>query len=64
MNLLSAENISKSFNEKALFNNITIGINKGQKVALVGANGSGKTTLLKILSGIIPPDQGKVVLNK
>ncbi|MFN3404001.1 MAG: ABC-F family ATP-binding cassette domain-containing protein [Cytophagaceae bacterium] len=64
MNYLSAENISKSFNEKLLFKDITLGINRGQKVALVGANGSGKSTLFQILSGKLPADSGLVVQNK
>ena len=63
MNYLSAEGLSKSYNEKWLFQNIALGINRGQKVALVGINGSGKSTLLKILSRKINPDGGKVVYN-
>src|ERR1051326_4924431 len=61
MNLLSVENISKSFGPKTLFKDISFGINKGQKVALVAKNGTGKTTLLNILSGRDTPDSGSVV---
>ena len=64
MNYLSAENIAKSFGEKWLFKSITFGINRGDKVALIGANGVGKTTFLSILSGQIPPDEGVVSLRK
>jgi ATP-binding cassette subfamily F protein uup len=64
MNYLSAENIAKSFNEKWLFQNITIGINQGQKIALVGANGTGKSTMFKILVGKMQSDGGSVVINK
>lgn len=64
MNYLSVEQLSKSYNEQALFNHITFGINQGQKVALVGKNGSGKSTLLKIIGGIESPDTGKVVFRK
>lgn len=60
MNYLSVENVSKSFNEKLLFSNISFGINQGQKVALVGLNGSGKSTLLKIITGEEQPDSGIV----
>jgi ABC transport system ATP-binding/permease protein len=63
MNYLSVDNISKSFGERVLFNNISFGIEQGQKVALVGVNGSGKTTLLKILAGLEVPDNGEVVVN-
>jgi ATP-binding cassette subfamily F protein uup len=64
MNYLSAENIAKAFGEKWLFRSITFGINRGDKVALIGANGVGKTTFLSILSGQMPPDEGLVSLRK
>lgn len=64
MNYLSVEQLSKSYNEQPLFNNITFGINLGQKVALVGKNGSGKSTLLKIIGAVESPDQGRVVFRK
>lgn len=60
MNLLTAENISKSYNEKKLFDDINLGINEGDKIGLIGVNGTGKTTLLKILAGFEQPDTGKV----
>lgn len=62
--LISAENLSKSFSERPLFRNISLGIHKGQRIALAGINGSGKSTLLKILAGIEQPDEGKVVISK
>lgn len=62
MNYLSAESLSKSFREAWLFKDLTLGISRGDKVALVGANGAGKSTLLKILTGQIQSDSGKVVL--
>ena len=64
MNYLSVEQLSKSYNEQALFNDITFGISQGQKVALVGKNGCGKSTLLKIIGGVESPDSGKVVFRK
>ena len=60
MNYLSAENLTKSYGDRILFKNLTFGINRGDKVAIVGANGSGKTTLLSILAGAVPPDSGVV----
>jgi ATP-binding cassette subfamily F protein uup len=64
MNYLSVEQLSKSYNEQPLFDNITFGISLGQKVALVGKNGCGKSTLLKIIGGAEAPDSGKVVFRK
>ncbi len=64
MNYLSAENISKSYNENWLFQNINFGVGRGQKIALVGVNGSGKSTLLKILAGKVTSDGGQVAMSK
>lgn len=58
---LSAENLGHQFHDNWLFKNITIGINRGRRVALVGVNGAGKSTLLKLLAGYIKPTEGKVV---
>jgi ATP-binding cassette subfamily F protein uup len=63
VNIISVDKISKSVGEKVLFENISFGIDEGQKVALIGINGSGKTTLLNILAGIEQPDSGKVAVN-
>lgn len=60
MNYLSAETVSKSFHDKWLFKDISLGISQGEKFALVGNNGVGKSTLLKILTGEIQSDSGKV----
>jgi ATP-binding cassette subfamily F protein uup len=64
MNYLSVEQLSKSYNEQALFDDLTFGISQGQKVALVGKNGCGKSTLLKIIGGIESADNGRVVFRK
>lgn len=64
MNYLSVENISKSFGERTLFENISFGINKDQKVAFVAKNGTGKTSILKIITGEDMPDTGQVVVRK
>ncbi|MEN9345779.1 MAG: hypothetical protein RLZZ60_1248 [Bacteroidota bacterium] len=63
MNLLSADQISKAFSEKWLFNQISFGLETGQKLALVGSNGTGKSTLLKVLNGNIIPDHGHIALH-
>ncbi len=61
MNYLSAELISKTFNDKWLFRDISLGISQGEKFAMVGNNGVGKSTLLNILTGELKSDSGKVV---
>jgi len=60
MNLLTVENISKSYGERVLFQNLSFGINKDQKIALIAKNGTGKTSILNILSGADTPDTGQV----
>ncbi|MET4081083.1 ATP-binding cassette subfamily F protein uup [Pedobacter sp. UYP30] len=62
--LIAAEDVGHAFHDEWLFKNLTLGINSGQRVALVGINGSGKSTLLKLLSEEFPPLEGKVVKNK
>lgn len=61
MNYLSVENLTKTFGDRTILDNISFGITQGQKVALVGINGSGKSTLLKILTQQVLPDSGEVV---
>lgn len=61
MNVLNIEEVSKTFAEKVLFNKATLGVNKGDKIGLIGVNGTGKSTLLKIAAGIEEPDEGRVV---
>ena len=61
MNYLSVNGISKSFGIKTLFDDVTFGIEKGDKTALIAANGSGKSTMLKILVGKESPDTGAIV---
>lgn len=62
--LIAAEGVGHAFNDEWLFKNLTLGINTGQKVALVGINGAGKSTLLKLLAERFTPHEGKIVKNK
>ncbi len=64
MNLLTVENLSKSYGELVLFENLSFGINKDQKIALIAKNGTGKTSILNILSGADSPDTGQVNYRK
>ena len=64
MNYLSIDNISKAFSDKLLFENISFGIEKGEKTALVAANGTGKSTMMKILVGKEECDKGSIAYNE
>jgi ATP-binding cassette subfamily F protein uup len=64
VNYLSVENISKSYGERVLFEDISFGISKDQKVAFVAKNGSGKTSILNIIAGLDTSDSGQVVSRK
>ncbi|MDB9929780.1 ABC-F family ATP-binding cassette domain-containing protein [Cyclobacteriaceae bacterium] len=64
MNYLSVERLTKSFDEKQLFEEITFGLEQGQKAALVGVNGCGKSTLLKVIAGLLHPNSGEVTFRK
>ncbi|NHN25130.1 ABC-F family ATP-binding cassette domain-containing protein [Flavobacterium jejuense] len=64
MNYLSVENISKAYGERVLFDNVSFGINKDQKIAFIAKNGSGKTTIMNMITGSDEPDTGQIVLRK
>ena len=64
MNYLSVENLTKSFGDRTIFQNLIFGIDKGQKVAIVAKNGQGKTTLLRCISGKESIDNGRIVFRK
>ena len=59
--LLTIENLTKSYSDKLLFNDLNFGISQGQKIALVAHNGVGKSTLLNIITGIDIPDEGRII---
>lgn len=61
MNILNAEKISKTYGEKVLFDKVVLGVNKGDKIGVIGVNGTGKSTFLKIIAGIEKPDAGEIV---
>jgi len=64
MNIVLVDQLSKSYGEKVLFEEITFGIEEGQKVALVARNGAGKSTLLRIMAGVDDADSGKVAFKR
>ena len=60
MNLLSADNVSKSYSEKILLKDISLFLNEGDKIGVIGINGTGKTTFLKLIAGTETPDSGTI----
>ena len=64
MNLLTIEGISKSYTEKILLNQVSLGINEGDKIGILGINGTGKSTLLKVIAGVEEADKGTVTKGK
>ena len=63
MNLLNIEHVTKVFGEKVVFDDISFGVQEGEKIGIIGINGTGKTSLLKMIIGEEEPDKGKL-LNK
>lgn len=61
MNILSLENVGKSYGVKPLFDNVTIGLEDRDKIGIIGANGSGKTTFLRVVAGTETLDTGKII---
>lgn len=63
MDKLEVKNVSKSFDGKLILDDISIELNKGELVCLLGISGGGKTTLFNIISGLLSPDNGQVLLD-
>ncbi|KPV44555.1 ABC-F family ATP-binding cassette domain-containing protein [Alicyclobacillus ferrooxydans] len=61
-NILSAEDVCKSYGEKVLVDHISFGIDEGERIGLIGINGTGKSSLLKIIAGVDSPDSGSITL--
>jgi ABC transport system ATP-binding/permease protein len=64
MKMLTGENVSKTYGEKQLFNNISFTIKEKERVGLIGINGTGKSSLLKIIASLDTPDDGKIITSK
>lgn len=63
MNAISCLNITKSVKDDNLFENVSFGLDEGEKLGIIGKNGAGKSTMLKVLAGILKPDEGSVTVN-
>lgn len=61
MNVLNVERVTKGYGNRTLFEDITLGINEGDKIGVIGVNGTGKSTFLKIIAGLVTPNAGQVV---
>lgn len=61
MNILNIEHVSKVFGEKTIFDDVSFGIQEGDKIGIIGINGTGKTTLLRMIAGVEEPDSGQII---
>jgi ATP-binding cassette subfamily F protein uup len=61
-NLLNIEQVTKAFGERPLLDGVTLGVNAGERIAVVGRNGAGKSTLLHVMAGVEPVDSGRVTI--
>ena len=61
MNILNIEHVSKVFGEKTIFDDVSFGIQEGDKIGIIGINGTGKTTLLRMTAGVEEPDSGQII---
>ena len=64
MNLITIEHVSKSYTERMLFEDVSLGINEGDRIGIIGINGTGKSTFLKLLAGVEEPDAGTIIKGK
>lgn len=64
MNILNIENLTKAYGDKVLFDDVSLGINEGDKIGIIGVNGSGKSTFLRIIAGLEEADSGRVIRNR
>ena len=60
MSLLTVEKLSHGFGDRAIFENASFQLNKGDKIGLIGVNGEGKSTFMQIITGKMMPDEGRI----
>ncbi|HSK67928.1 MAG TPA: ATP-binding cassette domain-containing protein, partial [Candidatus Limnocylindria bacterium] len=64
MLILTLRHVAKAFGTDTVLRDVSLALNQGERLGLVGVNGSGKTTLLRILAGEMPPDEGDVSMQR
>ena len=64
MSILNVENLTHGFGDRAIFNNVSFRLLKGEHIGLIGANGEGKSTFMNIITGKLQPDEGKIEWSK
>ncbi|MBW7460862.1 ATP-binding cassette domain-containing protein, partial [Paenibacillus sepulcri] len=62
MHVLTIDHIAKSYGEKILFDDVSFGVETGDKIGIIGVNGTGKSTFLNVVAGIEPPDSGSILV--
>ena len=62
MNILNIEHVSKIFGDKKIFDDVSYGVQEGDKIGIVGLNGTGKTTMLNIIAGVEEVDEGQIIM--
>lgn len=63
MNILNIENVTKVYGDKVLLQDVSLGINEGDKIGIIGVNGCGKSTFMKMIAGLSTPDSGNIIKN-
>lgn len=61
MNILTVDNITKSYGERKLFDQASFFLQEGEKAGIIGINGTGKSTLLRMIAGLEEPDEGQII---
>lgn len=61
MNILTVDNVTKSYGERRLFSGASFYLQEGEKAGIIGINGTGKSTLLKMIAGLEEPDEGRII---
>ena len=62
MNIINIENLTKTFGDRVILSDVSLGINEHDKIGIIGVNGTGKTTLLRMIAGIEEADSGNIIM--
>lgn len=64
MSLLTVKELSHGFGDRAIFENVSFRLLRGEHIGLIGANGEGKSTFMNMITGKVEPDAGKIIWSK